>query len=109
MFTVSDAVPPLPSFTVTVTGTVPSVFGAVHSVERSAGLASVPLGVVQRYVNVSPSGSCASAVTVELRPTSTVHGLHCARTVGGRFCGAGGAGAGGGGGGGGGTYVLTPG
>src|SRR5438477_6144159 len=102
ILTVSEAVPPLPSFTVTVTGTVPSCCGAVQSVCRSAGLASVPVGEVQRYVSTSPSGSRASAVSVELFPTSTVHGSHCAFTVGGRFCGAG-AGAGGGGGGGGGT------
>src|SRR5436190_14266911 len=108
MFTVSDAVPPLPSFTVTVTGTVPSCCGAVQSVCRSAGLASVPVGTVQRYVSVSPSGSRASAVQVELFPTSTVIGSHVAFTVGGRFCCTGGAG-GGGGGGGGGTYVRTPG
>src|SRR5207247_8293771 len=101
MFTVSDAVPPLPSFTVTVTGTVPSCCGAVHSVWRSAGFASVPLGVVHRYVSTSPSGSRASAVQVELFPTSTVIGSHVAFTVGGRFAGAGvGGGAAGGGGGG---------
>ena len=66
---------PLPSFTVTVTGTVPSCCGAVHNVCRSAGVASVPCGVVQRYVSMSPSGSLAVAVTVEFRPTSTVHGI----------------------------------
>src|SRR5207247_9849541 len=109
LFTVSAAVPPLPSFTVTVTGTDPSCCGAVQSVCRSAGLASVPVGTVHRYVSGSPSGSCPVAVTVELLPISTVHGSHCARTVGGRFCGAGGGGGGGGGGGAGGTYTRTPG
>jgi len=39
---------------------------------------------------------------VEFCPISTVQGLHCARTVGGRFCATGAAGGGGGGGGGGG-------
>src|SRR5438552_12842511 len=107
MFTVSEAVPPLPSFAVTVTGTDPSCCGAVHSVCRSAGFASVPVGAVHRYVSVSPSGSCPVAVTVELFPISTVHGSHCARTVGGRFCGGGGGG--GSGGGGGGAYTRTPG
>src|SRR5947207_1072892 len=102
MFTVSDARPPLPSSTVTVTGTGPSWFGAVHSVCRSAGEASEPVGAVQRYVSTSPSGSRASAVHVELFPTSTVIGSQVALTVGGRFCGAG-AGGGAGGGGGGGT------
>ena len=33
---------------VTVTGTLPSVCGAVHSVDRSAGWASVPLGALHR-------------------------------------------------------------
>src|SRR5439155_25031280 len=99
MVTLSDAVPPWPSFTVTVTCTGPAWPGAVHSVWRSAGCCRVPVGAVQRYVSTSPSGSWASAVTVELLPTSTVQGSHRARTVGGRFCGAGtGAGAGGGGG-----------
>ena len=49
IFTVSDAV--LLSdgqVTVTVTGTLPVCCGAVHRVERSAGCASVPVGVVQR-------------------------------------------------------------
>src|SRR5262249_56462945 len=110
MFTVSDAVLlSLGHVTVTVTGTVPSVCGAVHSVERSDGCASVPLGADQRYVTEQLIESCTVAVTVELRPTSTSHGLHSARTV--RLCtGAAGGGAGGGGaGGGGGTSVRTPG
>ena len=34
--------------TVTVTGTVPSWFGAVHTVWRAVGFANVPVGAVQR-------------------------------------------------------------
>src|SRR6185436_17555756 len=98
MLTVACAVPPLPSLTVTVTGTVPSCCGAVHSVDRSAGFASVPVGVAQRAVSVSPSGSCPVAVSVQLCPTWTLGGVQTAVTVGGGF----GAAAGGGGGGGGG-------
>src|SRR3954471_22472219 len=86
--------------TVTVTGTLPSCCPAVHSVERSAGCASEPLGADQRYVTGQLIESCTVAVTVELFPTSTSHGSHCARTV--RLCSGAGAGAGGGGGGGGG-------
>src|SRR5207247_8733964 len=97
MLTVSDAVPPLPSFTVTVTGTVPSCIGAVHNDWRSEGFASVPVGAVHRYVRTSPSGSRASAVTVELLPSSTVHGSHYSLTVGGRLWCAGCRGVGGGG------------
>ena len=51
----------------------------------------------------------ASAVIVELLPTSTVHGLQRALTVGGRFCATGAGGGGGGGGGAGATYTRTPG
>src|SRR5215510_5602005 len=111
MFTVSVAV--LPScghVTVTVTGTVPAWFGAVHNVERSDGCASVPLGADQRYVTAQPIELFAVAVTVELPPDGTVHGLHSARTV--RLCvgaAGGGAAGGGGGGGAGATYVRTPG
>src|SRR5512138_2099218 len=97
--TVSDAVPPLPSSTVTVAGTGPGSIGAVQSVWRSPGFCSDPVGVDHLYASWSPSGSCASAVTVELFPTSTEHGSQRAFTDGGPFCG----GAGGGGGGGGGT------
>ena len=43
---VSLAVPPLPSFTVTVTGTDPGVVGQVKIVCRSAGLANVPVGAL---------------------------------------------------------------
>ena len=46
--TVSLAVPPLPSLTVTVNGTGPTCIGAVHGVCRLVGLASVPAGVVHR-------------------------------------------------------------
>src|SRR4051812_38788621 len=108
--TVSDAVLlSVGQVTVTVTGTGPSWFGAVHSVERSAGCASVPAGALQRYVTAQPIELCAVALTVELFPTSTEHGLHSAFTV--RVCAGAGAGGGGGGGagGGGGTYTLTPG
>src|SRR3954447_23157357 len=103
MFTVSDAV--LLSdgqVTVTVTGTLPSCCGAVHVVERSEGCASVPPGAVQRYVTAQLIESVTVAVTVDVLPTSTVHGSHAARTL--RLCtadgtgGADGAGAGGGGG-----------
>jgi hypothetical protein len=49
MFTVSLAVLlSVGHVTVTVTGTLPSVCGAVHSVDRSAGCASVPLGALHR-------------------------------------------------------------
>ena len=43
---VSLAVPPLPSLTVTVTGTEPAVVGQVKIVWRSAGLANVPVGAL---------------------------------------------------------------
>src|SRR4051794_18085731 len=103
MLTVSDAVLlSLGQVTVTVTGTLPSVWGAVHNVERSAGCASVPVGADQRYVTAQLIESCTVAVTVELLPTSTSHGLHSAFTV--RLCtGAGAGGGAGGAGGGGGT------
>src|SRR3989442_13747684 len=95
MFTESDAVLlSLGHVTVTVTGTVPVCIGAVHSVCRSAGFASVPVGALQRYVTAQPLESCAVAVTAEPLPTSTVHGLHCARTDN-VSCGAAGAGGGG--------------
>src|SRR5712664_2115845 len=109
MFTVSDAVLlSLGHVTVTVTGTVPSCCGAVHSVDRSEGCASVPVGADHREVTAQLIESCTVAVTVELLPTSTVHGLQSAFTVsvcsGGRTGGGGGGGAGAGGG----TYVFTP-
>src|SRR5258707_2764075 len=110
MLTVSDAV--LLSdghVTVTVTGTLPVWPGAVQSVERSAGCAIVPVGAVHRYVTAQLIESCTVAVTVELLPTSTEHGLQSAFTV--RVCcgTTGGGGGGGGAGGGGATYVFTPG
>src|SRR6185369_11840908 len=101
MFTVSDAVLlSVGHVTVTVTGTVPSCCGAVQIVCRWAALANVPVGALHRYVTAQPIESCAVAVTVEVCPTWTVHGLHSARTV--KVCVGAGAGAGGGGGGGGG-------
>src|SRR5688572_10258439 len=105
MLTVSDAVLlSVGHVTVTVTGTVPSWFGAVHSVERSVAFANVPLGADQRYVTAQLIELVAVALTVELRPTSTEHGLHSALTA--SWCsGAGGGGSGGGGG----TYTRTPG
>ncbi len=111
MLTVSDAV--LLSdgqVTVTVTGTLPSCCGAVQIVERSDGCASVPPGAVQRYVTEQLIESVTVAVTVDVFPTSTVHGSHAALTL--RLCtGAGiaGAGVGAAAGGGGGAYVFTPG
>ena len=90
MVTLADAVPPRPSFTVTVTGTGPTTIGAVHGVCRLVGLVSEPELAVHRYARGSPSGSWASAETVETLPTSTVHGSHAARTVGGRLAGGGG-------------------
>ncbi len=104
MLTVSDAVLlSVGQVTVTVTGTLPSCCGAVQSVERSAGCASVPLGAVQRYVTAQLIESCTVAVTVEVLPTSTVHGSQAAFTD--RLCTGAGIAAGGGvgGGGGGGT------
>src|SRR5438876_825164 len=63
MFTESDAVLlSLGQVTVTVTGTVSVCIGAVQSVCRSAGLASVPVGALQRYVTAHPIESCADAV-----------------------------------------------
>src|SRR5262245_38285223 len=114
MFAVAVAVPPLPSSTVTVAGTVPSKSaGAVHRVAAVAGVENVPFGAVQRYVNVSPSGSRPCAVRPIDWPASTVHGgPHVMSTVGGRFAAGGGGGGGsvgGGVGGGGGTYRRTPG
>src|SRR5688500_7589218 len=102
------AVPPLPSETETVHCTGPSCIGAVHGVCRSAGFESLPAGQLHLYVSASPSGSVASAVSVDVRPTSTVQGSQRATTVGGRLSGFGGAGVGSGGGGGG-TYTRTPG
>src|SRR5438552_10505343 len=93
MFTVSDAVLlSVGHVTVTVTGTVPSFWPAVHSVWRAVAFANVPLGAVHRYVTAQPIESCTVAVTVELWPTCTVHGLHAARTV--SVCGRGMIGAG---------------
>src|SRR5262245_20750462 len=47
--TVDDALPPLPSVTVTVSGTVPSKSdGAVHCVVGAFGVEKVPTGAVQR-------------------------------------------------------------
>src|SRR5437773_7830104 len=88
------AVPPLPSSTVTVIWTGPGCCGAVHPLCRSVGFASVPLGAVHRYLSVSPSGSCASAVTVAFPPTWTEHGSQRALTVGGRLMAGGGGGGG---------------
>src|SRR5262245_48793472 len=111
MFTVSAAVLlSVGHVTVTVTGTDPGWGGAVHSVWRWVGLANVPLGAVHRYVTAHMIESITVAVTVELCPTCTEHGLQSALTV--SVCvgggGVGGAG-GGGGGGGGGAYTRTPG
>src|SRR6476660_4035223 len=110
MFTVSLAVlPSCGQVTVTVTGTVPGCCGAVHGVCRPVRSVNVPVGALQLYVTAHPIESIAVAVTVDTWPTSTVHGLHCARTVS-VCCGAAGAGGGGGGAGGaGGTYTRTPG
>src|SRR4029078_6069408 len=110
MFTVSLAVlPSCGQVTVTVTGTVPGCCGAVHGGCRPVRSENVPVGALQLYVTAHPIESTAVAVTVDTWPTSTVHGLHCARTVrlcvGGAGAGAGGAGAGGGGG----TYTRPPG
>src|SRR4051794_14206692 len=109
ILTVSLAV--LPScghVTVTVTGTVPGCCGAVHGVCRLVRSENVPVGALQLYVTAHPIESIAVAVTVETCPCSTVHGLHCARTVS-VCCGAGaGVGGGGGGGGGGGPEMRTP-
>src|SRR3977135_1700228 len=92
MLTVSDAVLlSVGQVTVTVTGTLPSCIGAVQSVDFSDGCASVPVGGVHRYVTAHPMELCGVAVTVELLPTSTEHGLHSALTV--KVC----TGAGGGG------------
>ncbi len=43
---VAFAVPPRPSFTVTVNGTGPSCIGAVHGVCRLVAFASVPAAAV---------------------------------------------------------------
>src|SRR6476660_3659050 len=104
MLTVSLAVlPSCGQVTVTVTGTVPGCCGAVHGVCRFVRSENVPVGALQLYVTAQPIESIAVAVTVETCPTSTVHGLHCARPV--RLCvgAAATGGAGGGGGGAGGT------
>jgi hypothetical protein len=66
---------------VTVTGTVPTLFGAVHTVFCCAAFANVPVGALHRYVMVQPIESCAVAVTCDVAPVSTVHGLHAALTV----------------------------
>src|SRR4051794_29035344 len=102
-FTVSLAVlPSCGQVTVTVTGTVPGCCGAVHGVCRPVRSLNVPVGALQAYVTAQPIESIAVAVSVDTCPTSTEHGLHCARTLS-VCCGAGAGGAGGGGGGGGGT------
>src|SRR5688500_19323266 len=54
-----------------------------------------PYTTLFRSVSGSPSGSRASAVTVDVRPRNTVHGSHRARSVGGRFCACTGGAAGG--------------
>src|SRR6185503_5331005 len=112
MFTLADAILlSVGQVTVTVIGTVPSCCGAVHSVCRCVGLANVPVGALQRYVTAQLIESRGVAVTVELWPTCTVHGLHSAVTV--SVCSGAGGGAtaagGGGGGGAGATYFRTPG
>src|SRR5689334_19441237 len=109
MFTVSDAfMLSVGHVPVTVTGTVPGVFGAVHAVFCCAGLANEPVGALHSYVTTHPIESCAVAVSLEVPPTSTVHGLHCASTV--SVCCGAGAVTGGGGGGGSATGIpATPG
>src|SRR4029079_2432913 len=85
MLTVSLAVlPSCGQVTVTVTGTVPGCCGAVHGVCRFVRSENVPFGAFELYVTAQQIEPIAVAVTVETCPTSTVHGLHCARTV--RLC-----------------------
>ena len=81
----SDAVAPLPSSILTLTGTGPSVIGAVHDVCVVDGVVSMPAGARQAYVSGSPSGSFASAESVDVFPIGTVQGSQRAWTVGGRF------------------------
>src|SRR5262249_17723076 len=112
------AVPPRPSFAVTVSGKLPSWFGAVQIVFMLFGGLKVPAGAVQAYVIGSPSGSVAGELRFVDGPGSKMHGLHCTGPVncGGLFAGGGGGGGGAGtsrttsrtcgAGGGGGTYVL---
>src|SRR5688572_2123704 len=98
MLTVSDAIwLSVGHVTVTVTGTVAASCPAVHSVSRLVGLANVPLGALQRYVTAQLIELCTVAVTVELVPTGTVHGLHAASTDRVCTCATGGGGGGGGG------------
>jgi hypothetical protein len=102
MFTVSLAVlPSVGQVTVTVTGTGPSWFGAVHGVFCERPFVNVPAGAFHEYVTLQPIESVATAFTVDVFPTSTVHGLHEAFTD--SSCTGAGAGGGGGGGGGGAT------
>src|SRR3954452_23701272 len=102
MFTVSLAVlPSVGQVTVTRTGTVPSWFGAVHGVDWPLRLVKVPVGALHSYVTEQPFESVATALTVEVLPTSTVQGSQVARTD--RSCGRAAATGGGGGGGGGGA------
>src|SRR5438552_18909278 len=93
--------------TVTVTGTGPSCIGAVHGVDWPVGFVNVPAGALHRYVTVQPIESFTVAVTVDVLPTSTVHGLQAAFTD--SVCSGAGGGGGGGSGGGGGTSIRTPG
>src|SRR5207247_10594099 len=66
--------------TVTVTGTGPSCIGAVHGVDGAVAVVNVPAGALHRYVTVQPIESFTVAVTVDVLPTSTVHGLQAAFT-----------------------------
>src|SRR5262245_34676103 len=107
--------PPRPSSTVAVTVTGPDVaVSAFHCVVAARVSAIVPLVADHMIVNISPSGSAASARIVAAPPASSAHGLQSTRTVGGRLTEAAGGGSGAGGagtaatGGGGGTYTLTP-
>src|SRR2546430_3373223 len=92
---------------VTVTGTGPSCIGAVHGVDCAVALVNVPAGALHRYVTVQPIESFTVAVTVDVLPTSTVHGLQAAFTD--SVCSGAGGGGGGGSGGGGGAPKPAPG
>src|SRR4051812_48689617 len=98
MLTVSLAVlPSLGQVTRTVTGTGPGWFGAVHGVLCDRPFVKVPAGALHSYVTEQPIESVTTALTVDVLPTSTVHGLHDARTDNSWAGGAGGGGSGGGG------------
>ena len=86
MVTSADADPPCPSVTSTRIVTGPSESGAVHrAVAASAAPPKLPAGALQAYVNSSPSGSDAVAVSSTSPSRGAAHGSHDTDTPGSSF------------------------